>query len=156
MFVLGAARELIAATLRARTAPALPPAQPAVGAYPGTAVTPTELRRILDEGFAYLSPGQRDEIFDQLHGALLDPQSAGMRAALIGYFAERAVAMRAAREQFERLTPAERRVLIAQFRRAVAEWPAEEVAQLAELLRRGLLPVPPALTESLLAALAGR
>ena len=155
MFLLSMAREAIfkAAREQART-PAEPPA--AVATYPGTVVAPADLKRLIDESFTYLSHAQRQEIFDSLHAALMDPKNAAVRASMIEYFAQRAIAVREAQDRLANLSQSEKALLAADFRKQVAALPAEEAAQLAELLRRNLLPLPSDLNEMLLAALGDR
>ena len=90
MFLVGVAREMVT---NHATAPR--PAQPEVPlpditkVYPGTSVEPDTLRRLIDDSFLYLSDGQRREIFDALHAALLNPRNAAVRGAMIEYFAEK-------------------------------------------------------------------
>lgn len=157
MLLLGVAREMIFKAARERlTAPREAEPLPAPTAYPGTGVEPTHVRRLIDEGFGYLSSGQREEIYESLHSTLMDPKNAAVRGWMIKHFEERAVAMREAQDRLANLSQPEKSRLAAEFGRQVAELPAEETAQLAELLRRQVLPVPPDLNDMLLAELAGR
>jgi hypothetical protein len=155
MFLLGIAREMAFTAVRERLmAPREPDPPPEL--YPGTTVEPMYVRKLVDEGFNYLSRGQRDEVFDSLHASLMDPKNAAVRASMIEYFAERASAMRAAQERLAGLSQQEKLQIAAEFRTQIAELPAEETAQIAELLRRQVLPVPRDLNEMLLAELSGR
>lgn len=156
MFLLSAAREMIvkAAAREQAAAAAEPPA--AVATYPGTVVQPADLKRLIDESFTYLSQAQRREIFDSLHAALMDPKNAAVRGPMIEYFAERAIAVRAAQDRLANLSQPEKALLAADFRKQVAALPEEEAAQIADLLRRNLLPVPSDLNEMLLAAIGDR
>jgi hypothetical protein len=157
MFLLSVAREVIFAAAR-RHAAAPPPPEPAaaVTAYPGTEVEPAHVKRLIDEGFTYLSAAQRAEVFNSLHGELMNPKNAAVRAPMIEYFAQKAIAVRMAQEQLANLSQPEKARLAADFRNQVADLPNEEAAQLAELLRRQVLPVPYDLNEMLLAALEAR
>ncbi|HTL26065.1 MAG TPA: hypothetical protein VL280_05575, partial [Burkholderiales bacterium] len=83
----------------------------------------------------------------------MDPKNAAVRASMIEYFAERAVAMRIAQDRLASLSGAEKSRLAAEFRQQVAELSPEETAQLAELLRRQVLPVPRDLNDMLLGEL---
>jgi hypothetical protein len=153
MLLLGIAREMVFNAVRERLmAPREP--EPPAALYPGTTVEPSYLRRLVDDGFGYLSGGQREEVFDSLHASLMDPKNAGVRASMIDYFAERAMAMRAAQDRLASLSGSEKSRLAAEFRQQVAELSPEEAAQLAELLRRQVLPVPRDLNEMLLTELA--
>ena len=122
-------------------------------AYPGTTVEPAHVRRLIDEGFSYLSRGQRDEVFESLHASLMDPKNAAVRASMIEYFADRALAMRAAQDRLASLSGSEKSRLAAEFRQEVADLPPEEASQLADLLRRRVLPVPRDLNDMLLSEL---
>ena len=153
MLLLGIAREMVFNAVRERLmAPREPEPPPAL--YPGTTVEPAQLRQLVDDGFSYLSRGQREEVFESLHASLMDPKNAGVRASMIEYFAERALAMRAAQDRLASLSGSEKSRLAAEFRQQVAELSPEETAQLAELLRRQVLPVPRDLNDMLLAQLA--
>jgi hypothetical protein len=156
MLLLGIAREMVFNAVRERLmAPSDPEPPPGATMYPGTTVEPEHVRRLIDEGFSYLSRGQRAEVFESLHASLMDPKHAAVRASMIEYFAERAIAMRMAQDRLRSLSTAEKEQLAAEFRRQVAELPPEETAQLAELLRRQVLPVPRDLNDMLLAEIGG-
>jgi hypothetical protein len=153
MFLLGIARDIVLSHA-ARDAPRAPgPAVEPGPTYPGTTVEPGQMKRLIDECFTYLSEAQRAEVFDALNAALLDPKNAAVRAPMIEYFVEHALAVRAARERLARLSTREKELLAAEFRAEVAAMPAEEQSRLGEALRKGLLPVPDDLGQMLLAAL---
>ena len=153
MLLLGIAREMVFNAVRERLmAPSDPEPPPSL--YPGTTVEPAQLRKLIDDGFSYLSRGQREEVFDSLHASLMDPKNAGVRASMIEYFAERAMAMRAAQDRLASLSGSEKSRLADEFRQQVAELSPEETAQLAALLRRQVLPVPRDLNDMLLTQLA--
>lgn len=156
MFLLSMAREAVfkAAAREQAATLAEPPA--AAATYPGTLVAPADLKRLIDESFTYLSQAQRQEVFDSLHAALSDPKNAAVRASMIEYFAQRAIAVREAQDRLANLSQSEKALLAAEFRKQVAALPREEAAQLAELLQRNLLPIPSDLNEMLLAALGDR
>ena len=154
MLLLGIAREMAFNYIRERlAAPRDPDPPPMPTAYPGTTVEPAHVRRLIDEGFGYLSRGQRDEVFESLHASLMDPKNAAVRASMIEYFADRAIAMRAAQDRLASLSGSEKSRLAAEFRQEVAELPPEEADQLADLLRRRVLPVPRDLNDMLLSEL---
>lgn len=156
MLLLTIAREALFAAARDYLASreAAPPPLPET--YPGTTVEPAHVRRLVDEGFGYLTTAQRDEVFDAFHRHLMDPKNAAVRGPMIEYFAERAMAMRFAQERLAKLTHAEKTALAADFRKEVAGLPDEEATQLAALLRRNVLPVPGDLNDMLLAVLGER
>ena len=155
MFLLSAAREVISAAARAKRTPALP--TPAVTTrYPGTAVEPEDIRRLIDECFTYLSDAQRGEIFDSLHAQLMNPKNAAVRGSMIEYFASRAAAVREAQLRLAKLSGPDRDRLVTEFKVAVAAMTPEDAGALATLLRQGVLPVPGDLNDQLLAAIDAR
>jgi hypothetical protein len=155
-FLMSAAKEIASRAIesalaeQARVA-ALPVAPPPT--YPGTAVEPETLRKVVNDSFVYLSLSQRAEIFDSLNAMLLDPKLGGNRAALIEYFLHKALAVRVAQIELGRLTYAQKEGLARQFRHETASLPDEERRQLQSLLEQHLLPVPADLNEMLLAQL---
>ena len=156
MLLLGIAREMAFNAVRDRLLePRDPDPPPGPTVYPGTTVEPEQVRQLIDEGFGYLSSGQRAEIFESLNAGLLDPKNAAVRATTIEYFADRARTMRMVQERLKSLSGAEKSQIAAEFRKQVSTLPPEETAQLAELLRRQVLPVPSDLNDMLLAELGG-
>lgn len=152
MFLFGVAREMVISHMTRQ--PGREPAAPAPLVYPGTTVEPAQLKRLIDECFGYLSESQREEIFAALNEAILDPRNAAVRAPMIEYFAQQALAVRAARERLAQLSAREKERIAAEFRAGIAAMPAEEQDRLGEALRKGLLPVPDDLGQMLLAALS--
>jgi hypothetical protein len=157
MFLLSVAKEVVVSASRQKPGVPVPvPAPPEVTRYPGTAVEPEALKRLIDECFGYLSASQRREVFDSLHATLMDPKNAAVRASMIDYFVSRAVAVREAQHRLAQLSAPEQDRLVAEFRSAVAALPPIEAEQLADLLRQGVLPVPNELGNKLLAAIDSR
>ena len=158
MFLLGIARNMVEA--HANRAPGGAPAPELVPdmsrVYPGTSVEPEILRRLIDDSFLYLSDGQRREIFDSLNAALQDPRNAAVRGAMIEYFADRALAVRAAQIRLSQMSWREKEQMAGEFKKEIAELSAEDQAELGKLLRSGLLPVPSDLNQLLLAAFDAR
>lgn len=153
MFLLGIARDMVISY--ANRGPLPPEEQPMPDlklVYPGTTVEPETLRRLIDDSFMYLSDGQRREIFEQLHTALMDPKNAAVRGPMIDYFAQRALTIRAAQRHLGQLSWREKERLAVEFKAGYDSLPPEEQKQLAEVVRRGLLPVPQDLGELLAAA----
>jgi len=153
MFLIGAARQVLESQA-AGPVPAPPSSSAELSHYPGTPVEPGQLRKLIDESFVYLSERQRADVFDSLHATLLDRKNAGRRAALIEYFVDRALAVRAAQLRLAQLSAREKQGLAAQFRLEIAELPDEERKQLFALLDQGLLPLPADLNRLLLAELS--
>ncbi len=153
-FLMSAAREIASSAIEKSLARSAAPALPAPATnYPGTAVEPETLRRIIDDSFTYLSSSQRAEIFDSLNTLLLDPKVGPARASLIEYFLHKALAVRAAQVELGKLTQAQKEGLARQFRQEVGDLPEAERRQLQGLLEQHLLPVPADLNQMLLAQL---
>ena len=156
MFVLSMAREMIESHGATRAPVPAAPMPDLTRVYPGTLVEPEQLRRLIDESFLYLSESQRREIFDSLHAALLEPKNAAVRASMIEYFAEKAHAVRAAQMRLSQLSWREKELLAGEFKKEIASLSAEEQAEVGQLLRRGLLPVPSDFNQLLLSAFEAR
>jgi len=158
LLLLGIARDMVISHANDpnRLVPPPPPMPDFARVYPGTSVEPEVLRRLIDDSFLYLSDGQRQEIFDQLNAALLNPKNAAVRGAMIEYFAERALTVRAAQLQLAKMPYSEKQRMAEEFKVEIAAMPAEERDQLGKVLRSGLLPVPSDLNQLLLAAFDGR
>lgn len=152
MFLLSVAREMITNAVMSKLERPPAPPEPVV-TYPGTAVEPAHLRRLIDECFFYLSSAQRGEIFDSLNAELLKPQNAAVRGPMIEYFADRALQVRAAQIRLAQLSHREKQLLAEEFRRETAAIPQDDRARLQQVLERGLLPVPSDLNQLLLSAL---
>jgi hypothetical protein len=154
MLLIGIARDrMVASALEATRGQEAVAGEAFASVYPGTTVRPEQLQRLIDESFRYLSERQRGEIFAALHAELLKPKNAAVRGAMIEYFTEKALAVRAVQLRLARLTPGEKERLAEAFGREVAALPEREQRELGEVLRQGLLPVPYDLGQLLLAAL---
>ncbi|MBS0335323.1 MAG: hypothetical protein JSS40_00570 [Proteobacteria bacterium] len=152
-FLMTAAKQIAAAASNYKPSPeALPQPAPAT-TYPGTAVEPETLRRVIDDSFVYLSSAQRAEIFESLNAMLLDPKLGPTRATMIEYFLHKALAVRAAQMELARLSDAEKQRLAGEFRQETAGLSDEDRKQLLGLLEQHLLPVPADLNQMLLAQL---
>ena len=156
MFLLSVAREMIESHAARAPKPADPQLPDTARAYPGTSVEPDHLRRLIDDSFLYLSDRQRQEIFDALHAALIDPKNAAVRATMIDFFVSKALTVRAAQLQLAQLSSREKERLAGEFGKEIASLSVEERSQLGELLRQGLLPIPGDLNQLLLAAFESR
>lgn len=154
MFLIGIAREMVISHGTAPAGSRVPelPMPDMSRVYPGTSVEPDVLRRLIDDSFLYLSDGQRREIFDSLHAALMNPKNAAVRGAMIEYFAERALTVRAAQMKLAKMSWSEKQRMAEEFKAELAALSAEDQEQLGKLLRSGLLPVPGDLNQLLLAA----
>jgi len=157
MFLLSIARQMVethAARPQGARTPEVMRELPPV--YPGTSVEPEHLRRLIDDSFLYLSDAQRRQIFDSLNAGLSDPKNAAVRGAMIEYFADTAMAVRAAQLRLSRMSWPEKERLAGEFKREIASLSSEDQAELGKLLRSGLLPVPNDLNQLLLATFDAR
>ncbi len=114
---------------------------------------PEQIRRLIDECFTYLSSAQRSEIFDALNEALLSPKNAAVRAPMIDYFVQPALAVGAAQQRLAQKALEEKQMIAAQFLAATLGMAQEEQQQLSAVLRQGLLPLANDLGQLMLAAL---
>jgi hypothetical protein len=124
--------------------------------YPGTMVEPEQIRRLIDDSFLYLTDYQRQEIFDSLNAELLSPKNAAVRGAMIEYFMDRALVLRAAQLRLAQMSWSEKQRMAREFKAELAALPAEDQAQIGELLRKRMLPVPGDLNQLLLATFEAR
>lgn len=156
MFLFNAASQMIDSAAHRQVPQASVSASQAPATYPGTTVSPAQLKRLVDESFTYLSGEQRQQIFDSLNRELLEPKNAAMRGAMIQYFANRALQVRAAQARLAHLSTPEKQALAAEFGKEVGHVPPGELDKLRGLLEKHLLPVPSDLNAMLLAALEQR
>jgi hypothetical protein len=124
--------------------------------YPGTLVEPDQIRRLIDDSFLYLGDRQRQEIFDSFNAELLKPKNAAVRGAMIEYFTDRALVVRAAQLQLAQMPWDEKERMALEFKAELDALPAEERVQIGELLRKRMLPVPGDLNQLLLATFDAR
>lgn len=158
MFLIGIARDMVIQhATSARRAPEPEQFVPDMSkVYPGTSVEPDHLRRLIDDSFLYLGSEQRREIFEALHAALSNPKNAAVRGAMIEYFAEKALTVRAAQLRLAKIPYHEKQRMAEEFKSELAALPEDDQVQLGQLLRSGLLPVPSDLNQLLLSAFDAR
>jgi hypothetical protein len=156
MLLLGIARDMIVDHANRPRVPAPEYVPDLERVYKGTIVEPEHLRRIIDDSFPYLGEAQRKEVFDSLNAALADSKNAAVRGAMIQYFVEKALTVRAAQMKLSELSWREKQRLAGEFRKELSTLSDEDKAQLGELLRSGMLPVPTDLNQLLLAAFDAR
>jgi hypothetical protein len=120
--------------------------------YPGTLIEPDQIRQLIDDSFLYLGDRQRQEIFDSLNAELMKPKNAAVRGAMIEYFTDRALVVRAAQLQLAKMPWSEKERLAAEFKSELAGLPPDDREKIGDLLRKRMLPVPSDLNQLLLAA----
>jgi len=153
MFLFGMAREIMYEAFLNSRKPSLQSQEPLPEVYPGTMVEPRKLRELIDESFFYLSERRRSEIFQALHDEIIKPENAAVRASMIAYFAEHAVAVRRVMDRLSKLNENEMRQVSEQFVAQARTLPEAEREQLRKVLGEGLLPVPPDLNQRLVVAM---
>jgi hypothetical protein len=82
----------------------------------------------------------------------MDPKNAAVRAPMIEYVVERTLIIRAAQRKLSQISWTEKERIAKEFKAGFDSLPPDEQKQLAEVVRRGLLPVPSDLGELLAAA----
>ena len=130
------------------------PIEPLPAVYPGTMVEPSKLRALIDDSFIYLSERRRGQIFQAFHDELVKPKNAAVRASMIEYFAEHALAVRTVMERLSKLNENEMRELSVRFAAEARGLPEEDREKLRTVLEEGLLPVPPDLNKRLVLAIS--
>jgi|GEM_PF-1113680 len=154
MFLFSMAREIMYEAFVNSENPRPQPVEPLPAVYPGTMVEPRTLRELIDQSFIYLSERRREELFRALHDEIIKPKNAAVRASMIAYFAEHAVAVRTVMERLSNLNETEMRELSAHFAAQARTLPVDEREQLRKVLDEGLLPVPADLNQRLVVAIA--
>jgi len=154
MFLFGMAREMMYEAFVNSRKPPAPNSEPLPAVYPGTTVEPRKLREMIDESFIHLSARRREELFQAFHNEIIKPENAAVRASMIAYFTEHALAVRMVMERLSKLNETEMRELAAHFAAQARTLPFEEREQLRKVLDEGLLPVPPDLNRKLVVAIA--
>ena len=158
MFLIGIARDMVVDHAQKPDREKLPEVQlpDMSNVYPGTSIEPDHIRRLINDSFLYLDPSQRDEIFEALNAALLNPKNAAVRGAMIEYFADKALIVRAAQLRLAQMPWSEKERLAREFKSEIADLPPDDREQIGELLRKRMLPVPRDLNQLLLAAMEER
>ena len=161
MFLLGFAKNLIESAIEnnaARPTPAAPaPLAPAVPAVPGKApaqLDANDLRKLVDESFAYLDPSQRDQLLTGLEQALENPANAAYRAAILNQFVGVAQQVRFIQRQLNRLSAEDKRQLAERFAENYRALAPDQQQALSRQLQARALPLPSDLTDMMLGAVA--
>ena len=128
------------------TAPVAPPA-------PGP-VSESDLRGLVDEGFAYLTPAQRAELLAGVEKALSDPANSAYREEILSQFANVARQAGYTHRQLDRLSNDQKRHLARQFAVNFKALTPDQQQDLLQQLRQRALPLPSDLNEMMLTALA--
>lgn len=157
MFMIGFAKNLIESAIEANAAkPAAPVILPAPAPPPKAParMDEAELRALVDESFAYLTPAQRAELLAGLDKALSDPANAPYRDAIVTQFVSVARQVSFAQRQLERLSPEDKQALAQRFAFNYRSLAPEHQQALSQQLRARALPLPADLNDMMLSALA--
>jgi len=154
MFLFGMAREVMYDAFVNSQKPSELHSEPLPAVYPGTMVEPRKLRELIDDSFYYLSERRREALFQAFNDELIKPKNATVRASMIQYFAEHALAVRSVIDRLSLLSEPEMRALSGEFADQARKLSEKEREQLRKVLDEGLLPVPPDLNHMLVVAIA--
>ena len=110
-----------------------------------------KLRVLIDEGFIYLTPAQRDEVYVSMRRALADPGNAALRPMLVQELALKASAVRQAHERLNNLSDDDKKTIVGQARNEYAGLSPEERRQMLQVLQSGITPIPRDLNDMILA-----
>lgn len=135
------------------TQPAEVPRLPTPSQYPG-GLDDRTLRRLIDEGFVHLSSDQRATVYAEVRKILNDPQHFASRPIIIEELAIKASATRQAHERLRSLSDSQKRELVSAAREEYTKLTPAERQEMLSVLRSGQLPIPRDLTEMMLATLA--
>ena len=162
MFLLGFAKNLIESAIEDNAArqptPAaptpLPPAVPAVPQKAPAQLDANDLRKLVDESFAYLDRSQRDELLTGLERALENPANAAYRAAILSQFVGVARQVSFIHRQLNRLSAEDKRQLAERFAENYRALAPDQQQALSRQLQARALPLPSDLTDMMLGAVA--
>lgn len=148
--------QVLSSTVEAGVASATTSAPPrsAPGISMGSVPTNEQLRGLVDEGFVYLTPAQRDELYASMQKLLADPRYASARPLIVEEFARKAAAARMAHERLSKLSPEEQKQVALRTVQEYQQMPPEEAAQMLTVLRARTAPIPRELNDLILAGLA--
>lgn len=147
-------RSLEAVATPAAVDPTAPTHQPLTIPAPEYDLGDARLKMLIDEGFVHLLPAQRQEVFLSVKKMLADPKNAAAQAYIVQELALKASAVRQAHERMIRLTQAEKQAIAAQAREEYVRMDPEERELMVTVLRTGGVPIPRDLAEMILAEFA--
>jgi hypothetical protein len=114
-----------------------------------------ELKALIDESFAYLTPHQRTAIYEGVMRVVSDPQHATMKPHIIAEFRIKATSVRETYRMLDRLSPAEKHALASQACEQYRKLPGEQRQELLAAVRSGMLPIPRDLSDIIIAEFSG-
>jgi hypothetical protein len=123
-------------------------------AFPRLAPPPPEgqwLKSLIDESFAHLSVGQREELHTSLMRILNDSKHAESRGMILAEFTRQAIAMRDAHRQLAGLSADQMKAIAVQARREYEQLPPEQRQQMLQVLQHGIPGMPRSLNDMMLA-----
>src|SRR5262249_52269555 len=124
-----------------------------VDLFPRLAPPPPEgqwLRTLIDESFAHLSAGQREELHASLMRILNDSKYSETRGMILAEFTRQAIAMRDAHRQLAGLSADQMKAIAVQARREYEQLPPEQRRQMLQVLEHGIPGMPRSLNDMML------
>jgi hypothetical protein len=115
-----------------------------------------ELRALIDESFAYLAPDQRATVHESVMRVVADPQHAAIKPQIIAEFRIKATTVRETYRMLDRLSRAEKQALATQAREQYRQLPGDQQRELLAAVRSGMLPIPPDLSEIIVAEFSSK
>jgi hypothetical protein len=110
-----------------------------------------KLQSLIDEGFVHLTDAQRAEVYRSVKGMLADPKNAASRLMIIEELAVKASAVRQAHERLDTLSAADKRAVALQAREEYQKLAPAERLELAQVVRSRIVPIPGDLSDLILA-----
>jgi len=155
LFLLKMLRDQMATSVLESAYNSLPPAavkKSAPAALAGVhGVSEEQLRMLVDAGFVHLTATQRDEVYASLIRMMADPKNALARPLIIEELALKASAVRGAHERLANLSDSQKRMIAADARGEYERLPAQERAQMLQLLQSRVAPIPRDLNDLIIA-----
>jgi hypothetical protein len=151
MFLLDLLRQQVVAAVRSSVDDAQRERERVAALRPLYDLDDQKLRALIDEGFVHLSSAQRDEVFMGLRRGLADPKHAHLRPMIVQEVALKASAMRQAHERLAALSLDQKRAVAVQAREEYQKLAPSERAQMLDVVRAGIVPIPRDLNEIILA-----
>jgi len=151
MFLLDLLRQQIVSSVQSSMAEAQRERDKAAASRTPYDLDDRELKALIDEGFVHLSARQREEVLGGVKRALADPKNAHLRPVIVQELAVKASTVRQAHEHLDRLSPDEKHAIATQAREEYEKLAPAERAQMLEVVQAGIVPIPRDLNALILA-----
>ncbi|MDH5535330.1 MAG: hypothetical protein OEZ08_07160 [Betaproteobacteria bacterium] len=151
MFLLDLLRQQVVSSVQSSIDEAQRQRQKAAASRPPFDLEDQKLRALIDEGFVHLSSAQRNEIFTELKRGLADPKNAHLQPMIMQEVALKASAVRQAHERLAALSLDQKHAVAVQAREEYRKLAPAERAQMLDVVRAGIVPIPRDLNDIILA-----